>query len=199
MNILSVDFDIIMAPSINLYNSLVKDGVNFSDIQDDYPLLSYVQADYTLYQKLVNYILDTVKNLPITSIRVARSHEDIKYILNDCENAHVYNIDHHHDLGYPTENPVDNDYLDCSNWADYFIKRGNIVQYVWLKNKNSIDHPFYNVTSFNFNTLNLRALPPMDKVFICLSPEWIPKNIYPLFYMILDIISKDKGIMLEVH
>ena len=44
--------------------------------------------------KLIN--INNIKHLSAEDIRIAFNHEDIKYILEKCVDAHVYNIDHHH-------------------------------------------------------------------------------------------------------
>ena len=45
----------------------------------------------------------------------------------------------------------------------------------------------------------LEELPHMDKLFLCLSPEWTPSMYHPLFYTILDLINSQKHCHLEVN
>ena len=44
MNVLSIDFDIIMAPSINLYNNMVP-GTQWDDLLKNLPNLATTPAD----------------------------------------------------------------------------------------------------------------------------------------------------------
>ena len=122
MNVLSVDFDIIMAPDIGLYNGLVGVSPDNSRSIDqrikEHPMLSGCRADLNHYQRLVLYILNVIKDMEIEDIRISYTHEDIKNVLKDLQDVHVYNIDHHHDLGYPQEGkdiPA-KDHCSCANW-----------------------------------------------------------------------------------
>lgn len=208
MNVLSFDFDIIMAPDINLYNPLVgpsKDNSRTVEkIMEDFPLLKGCRADLNHYQKLLTYILDVVKELKVQDIRISFSHEDIKNVLKDCSDVHMYNIDHHHDLGYPQpEEEESEDICTCANWADYYFNDNTIIDYIWIKNGNSNEHPEYKtdlrVKSFDLGEFDLNQLPKMDKIFICLSPEWVPEMYHPLFYSMLDLINREKNCHLEVY
>lgn len=208
MNVLSIDFDIIMAPDINLYNPLVGPSPEgertITKIMDDYPMLKGCRADLGHYQKIMNYILDVVKLLDIKDIRISYSHEDIKNLLSDLKDVHVFNIDHHHDLGYPNpdQNPEEMP-ITCANWGEYFFQQNIITKFTWLKNSNSDIHPDYKddgrVIMMDLGSFDLNELPPMDKVFICLSPEWVPEMYHPLFYSMLDLINREKGFHLEVY
>ena len=48
MNVLSIDFDIIMAPSINLYNNMVP-GTKWDDLLKSLPNLATTPADLHIY------------------------------------------------------------------------------------------------------------------------------------------------------
>ena len=50
MNVLTIDFDIIMAPSINLYNNMVPKE-DWDDLERN-PQINLSFADYQIYQKL---------------------------------------------------------------------------------------------------------------------------------------------------
>ena len=203
MNVLSIDFDIIMAPDINLYNPLINPPHKFEDLMEIYPVLSGCRADLEHYRNLVLYILKVAKTLDVKDIRVSYSHEDIKNVLNECIDVHVYNIDHHHDLGYPIEGKNEPEGCTCANWGDFYFENQTIKSFTWIKNSNSDDHPKYKndlrVRSFNLEDFDLSTLPPMDKIFLCLSPEWVPPMYYPLFYNILDLINYEKDCVLEVY
>lgn len=95
--ILTIDFDIIMWPSIELYNHFVNgDDDNMWDIETDFPLLQYANADLELYYKLTNFLLKyKEKNIKFIFIN---SHDEILKYINSPST--MVNIDHHHDLGY---------------------------------------------------------------------------------------------------
>lgn len=210
MNVLSIDFDIIMAPDINLYNPKIgQHGETIDKLIEAFPLLGDVRADFRHYQTLVGYVLETIKDLRVEDIRISNTHEDIKNLLSDCVNATVYNIDHHHDLGYG-DRPLTNEdgelICTCANWGDYFFTKGNMTHLVWLKNINSEYNEEECLNKFgdrveikNLSQVDLRDLPSMDKIFICLSPEWVPSKYHPLFYTILDLINQQKNCHLEIY
>lgn len=211
MNILSIDFDIIMAPDIPLYNHLIQgtdaNGKNISlqTIAKDFPSLNYCRADLGHYQKIFLYLVKIIPYLDVDDIRVSFNHEDIKFILEEASDAHVFNIDHHHDLGYydrPEKRKNDN-ICSCANWGDYFFRNGTITKFTWLKNVNSDENQEYKedprVEYLDLRDYDLNNLPKFDKLFICLSPEWVSENYFPLFYMILDYINKEKNCHLEIH
>ena len=129
MNVLSVDFDIIMAPDINLYNSMVgtsEDGSRSIEQRiKENPILAGCRADLQHYQRMVSYILQVTQNLQIKDIRISMNHEDIKYMLNDMVDVHIFSIDHHHDLGYVQDETAE-DECSCSNWGEYYLNK-NII------------------------------------------------------------------------
>ena len=205
MNILSIDFDIIMAPDINFYNGFIGDGVSIDALIEEHPMLVACKADLQHYQKIVNFLLYVIDNLDTSNIRVAFNHEDIKYLLESCDEVNVYSIDHHHDLGYPIppELVEKTPAINCSNWGEYFISNGTIKNFTWIKNSNSEtkfqqDFSKY-LTIKDLNEIDLFKLPHIDQLFLCLSPEWVPSMYHPLFYTILDLINEKKNCMLEVH
>lgn len=211
MNVLSIDFDIIMAPDIALYNPMVHPGpdgksVTVDDLMKDFPMLNGCRADLNHYHKIFSYLLDNIKHLNVKDIRIAFNHEDIKYLLDECSDAHVYSIDHHHDLGYPRrgpEGPEKEDFCTCANWGDYYFRQGIITDFTWIKNNNSDESPEYknnpNVHMVNLQEFDLNSLPKMDKLFMCLSPEWTASSYFPLFYILLDVINSQKGCHLDIN
>lgn len=216
MNVLSVDFDIIMAPDINLYNTWVNAAPETNEkgeqmpprtvdvLAKDYPMLNGCRADLHHYQKIVNAILTILPGLKVEDIRVSYNHEDIKYVLENLEEADVYNIDHHHDMGYmaPDGNLEEPPVCSCANWVQYFKSKGIIKNYTWIKNENSELNPMVEENAQLVNLISvelLEILPRIDKLFICLSPEWTPGMYHPLFYTLLDLINRDKHCTLEMH
>lgn len=210
MNVLSIDFDIIMAPDIGLYNPMVKAGQNEDNITveklaKDFPMLQYCRADLNHYHKIISYLLTQISNLKFEDIRVSFNHEDIKNVLGDCDNVNMFSIDHHHDLGYPNpeKDEEEETKCHCANWGDYFLSNKTINSFTWLKNANSEEHPIYKndlrVKMINLADFDLKQLPKMDKLFICLSPEWVAPMYYPLFYAMLDLINQQKDCHLEVY
>ena len=59
MNVLSIDFDIIMAPSINLYNNMVP-GTQWDDLLKNLPNLATTPADLHIYSSILRYLLKVI-------------------------------------------------------------------------------------------------------------------------------------------
>lgn len=211
MNVLSIDFDIIMAPDIALYNPLIRAGaesesVSLEKLCNDFPALRSCRADLNHYHKIVSFIINHTSHLQVDDIRVAFNHEDIKHMLNNEKEVHVFSIDHHHDLGYPIPNEEKEEYnslCTCANWGDFYFRNGTICDFTWIKNVNSDEPIDYandsRVKMVNLADFDLNTLPKIDKMFLCLSPEWTSSMYFPLFYIILDLINNQKGCHLEMH
>lgn len=190
MNVVSIDFDIIMAPSIELYGSFGQ-----KQPYEDY-YMNLFNADLVIYNKITNWLLNNVPNLNETDIYFIESHEQIINFLPKDDNIALFNIDHHHDLGYKSPKDLDEEdlSLDCGNWGLYLLKNNLITNYTWIKNSNS-SKSFYNKYSYNskcFYDFDLNKLKP-NKIIICLSAPWVPEQYYPLFNLWIDMISKIKN------
>lgn len=70
MTIVSIDFDIIMAPSIEFYNNFTQDKFLF-----DNPLLKVCNADLRIYRQLTTWFFKNLKNVDYENIIFIKSHE----------------------------------------------------------------------------------------------------------------------------
>ena len=197
MNVLSIDFDIIMAPSINLYNNMVPE-LKWDELLKNLPNLSTTPADLNIYSDLLRYLLRTIDKT--SSIYIAYSHSFIKdYLQYDCD-LNITNIDHHHDIFYnikDTENKLQD--CSCANWVKYFYDQNKLKNYTWVHNDNSCDPNFE--VNFKYNKIPFREFKfanSYDKYFICLSPEWVPPYYHSLFYTLLDCLNEKNNYHLEI-
>jgi hypothetical protein len=69
MNIVSIDFDIIMAPSIELYNSF-----EHKSLYEDY-YFNLFNADLVIYSKLTEWLLKWIPEINPSDIHFIESHE----------------------------------------------------------------------------------------------------------------------------
>lgn len=112
----------------------------------------------------------------------------------------IYNIDHHHDLGYSDNNNFTQDNqinLNSGNWVNkiYSEYGDQFEQYIWIKNENSdhvslidgLSYPEWEETEtlLPFQTIK------WDKVYLCSSFAWIPPYIRPLFHDLVTLIEKN--------
>ena len=149
MNVLSIDFDWIMEPTIEAYNNLAHghDPHGYAEIwkiiQNKMPGFE-PECDLNKFTDLFFFLKSLAKNISKENIKIAFNHEEIYDFVKDCEELTIYNIDHHHDMGYskPSERQEDNqsllEELGCGNWVSYLRKNNNLNQYCWVGNYNSI-------------------------------------------------------------
>lgn len=183
MNIVSIDFDIIMAPSIELYNNLQHNYASYYE--------EMFNADLTIYNKITNWLLNILPQINTDDVVFIESHEQIVDFIPSGMPCDLINIDHHHDLGYG-ENAKEEP-LNCGNWGLYLLKDNKINNYIWIKNNNSIRPQYcgYNYKTKEFYNFNLSSLPA-DKIIICLSSPWVPQKYRPLFNLWMDMAGKLK-------
>lgn len=191
MNVLTIDFDIIMAPSINLYNNMVPKE-DWDDLERN-PQINLSFADYQIYQKLTILLSQLITSLNFSQIHFIQDHEQVNQVIGTEPIETLVNIDHHHDVSYADEIEK----LNCGNWV-YYLKQNNSLQnYIWIHNTNSTfipnDKSFAAIIdeSYNFDDYNLDNLTKQnfDKLIICLSPPWVPPRQRALFYLWMDLFN----------
>lgn len=193
MDILSIDFDIIMAPVIEYYNHMVPSR-RWEDIQEENPFMITPKADLLHFNYLLCFLNKAINN--DTKFYIAYNHKMILNFLKEDEKLTVVNIDHHHDLGYHPDGILDEP--SCANWARILFEQNKMEKYVWAKNVNSqlpLDPTEKALASYNYTIIDFNELKDkiydvkFDKIFLCLSPEWVPPYYQELFFGILDLLN----------
>lgn len=166
-NILSIDFDIIMAPSIELYNNLVPQ-LSWKQLKQ-LPYLKSLNYDKDIYNKIINYIKKYKKE---DRIFIKEHDEIVKFITEPC---YLINIDHHHDCGYKKNG----NQLSCANWLNYLFTNNLIINNpIWFCDKNSgTEHPDWLIVK----QIENQELPEGDLLIIANSVPWIPPEYQYLF------------------
>lgn len=201
-NIVTIDFDIIMAPCIEIYNDLIAPmgWEHFLKIDQ----MKVLTADLDHYQKLTNYLIKIIKKLNKENIVFIENHAQIIHYLDTNERLNIYNIDHHHDCGYRNDEGKKRHELEltCGNWA-LFLKNMNILNnFYWINNKNSNRPPEekkqIKYVEHELNDFNLDNLPIPDKLIICLSEPWVPPMFRPLYFLWMDIFNEHFNTRFEI-
>lgn len=194
-SIVSIDFDIIMAPSIQLYNNMVAPRKWENEFMHNHQM-ALSQADLRHYQNLIQWLLRTLPLMQPTNIHFIEDHEKLINFLPQDDNIVITNIDHHHDVAYELhhfDNPIDENHLTCGNWIKYIADNKNLVRYHWVNNSNSeppnkkVENLITSTTDFRDFNFNNLATP--NQLIICLSPMWVPPTYRPLFYTLMDICN----------
>lgn len=188
-NILSIDFDIIMAPCIELYNELVP-RMSWKTF-DNFPQMKLLTIDTIHYKRLTKMLISLFQIMPKENIIWIEDQGQMYKYLKNFKNINLINIDHHHDIQYHIKEK--NEKLNCGNWVYHL--RHNISNYTWINNSNShkpeeieykkLINNIYNLQDFDFDTM---AIP--DKIFICLSEPWVPPTYRELYYTWMDIANE---------
>ena len=201
MKILSIDFDIIMGPSIEIYNHKMGSNCTCQQFEKFYPLIRYANADLMVYSILTDFLIDAAKDMRPDQIHFIMNHMDILNFINEDDKVTIMNIDHHHDLGYPG---LGNESVNCGNWLDFLFEEKCCEGLTWIQNSTSSPpppkyktHPM--IQEFEFPEIDLiYELIKPDMIVICGSFEWIPTQFQPLFYLWRDIISNIQQYQHEV-
>ena len=179
--ILTIDFDILMHNSIELYNNHSSGDVN-TFIQD-FPFLSYLPIDLEFYFNILTFITHFDSN----KIIFINDHQEVIDYVPENEKVHLINIDHHHDVNYDNDNwDEEIETLNCGNWVKALWDKGALEDYTWIADNKSLFPPpeaIHYITKQKYiDDLDLEeSFIDVDLIIICLSPEWIPEYYIPLY------------------
>lgn len=186
MKILSIDFDIIMAPSIGFYNNLVGEEDPVEDYVEQFSFITNLPADLYIYEYLTRCILLSLQH-NVKKIYFIDGHDKIINAIPKDEPVEIINVDHHHDIGYEIENwrlPLLTP--NCGNWVKYLKDRKMIDKYTWIHNEEfdpvNEDGEKYLDKEVSLSKINLEKIAKeIDCLVICASYEWVPPIYHPLY------------------
>lgn len=196
IKILTIDFDIIMKPSINSYNELIDEDYTINDYMRDYPHIGIPPADFTIYKKIFD-ILDITTNAK--KVFFVEDHSEIIDIiseLNIADDISLDNIDHHHDVIYSGfwARKIQN--YDCSNWVKYVLDNNIIKEYTWIKDEkseydlNPVAANTYIKKTIDLEDIEWNYFHSIDYIIVSFSPEWVPNTYYPLYKILAETFEK---------
>ncbi len=223
MKVLSIDLDYIMGPSIDLYQGECWDDCTHwrwndffecSDIKENELVID--EGNLLFCYKL---FLTAIKNSDC-EVTFAYDHDNILYELQDHNNIDLINIDHHHDILYHNAgNDEDDEVLESfekkykaicdysmineGNWIAWLKSKNKIDSYTWIGNDNSFENvngvtlDYYKSLLPKFNMkkkedFKLRDYK-FDYIFVCLSPQYIPKIHWHYFSMFIEAYKQITG------
>lgn len=180
MNIVTIDFDIFTC-GIDEENHIV---------------------DLELYRKFSDYVFKVIDKLPVDKIFFIENHENILQYLPKDENNCIINIDHHHDIYYGDKEEAH--VLNCGNWGYKAFKDKMVSNFIWIKNKNSMDNQLTDyildekdflqkINGIDIDFLNFQNLyNNTDMLVICLSINWVGEKNQPLYEIWQDYYLSKK-------
>lgn len=189
--IVTIDFDIIMAPSIYLYNDDVPEIPWDFLLSNPYePNLQLLKINAEYYQRIFQYLIEVSNNIKAEQIHFVEDHGQIVSFVK--EPSDVYNIDFHHDLAYEDDDgDLEIDEMPtCANWVYYLNKKGLLNSYTWLKDRYRWTPPSDQIKIkhkiANFEDFDLTPLLKPDEVIIALSEPWVPPYLRALYFTLMD-------------
>ena len=189
--VVTIDFDIIMAPSVYLYNDWVPQDTWDMILANPYnPNMHLLRINAEHFQKLMNFLVMATKRLSANKIHFVEDHGQIVNFIT--KPSDIINIDYHHDLGYPDDNNhlrVD-ETPTCANWVYYLNEQKLLNSYTWIKDglrwDNPIDENKIKYQTYDLDNYDLQQLFPIDELVIAMSAPWVPPYIQPLYFTLMD-------------
>lgn len=209
--VLTIDFDVVMQPSINEYNKLIctkSQKILWRDIDRETKILSTVSYSKEILDKLYA----VVDNLNYDKLKLAHAsinHNIVLKGLLDKKDVKydVFSIDHHHDIFYSDKDLLDakNGVSSQGNWVAFLKERKLLNKFVWVKNVNSeIEkaHKKYinkSMVTVDILELDLEDVKDIDIFHLSFSSQWIPPTFNPLFYDFKSHLESKYGRVLELN
>ena len=224
MKVLSIDLDYIMSPSIELYETLAHDynpttrwnGLfDHSDFRDSHFLIDQgnLLFCFDVFLKALRHCQD---------VSFGYEHDSILFDIKETSNIDLINIDHHDDVLEPYYFNNDMDYENAlkrgydqvakanrvheGNWIAWLASKSKINSYTWIGNKNSNSkrRNFFNVQIVpNYLNVEREAYKfddyKFDYIYVCLSPQYIPKNHWHYFSMFMKVYEQLSGKDAVIH
>ena len=223
MKVLSIDLDYIMEPSIEIYN-----GIHFSNnpslrwekLFDNIP---FKESHFEINQANLLYcyktFLKALKNCD--NVSFGYEHDSILFSIDNFANIDLINIDHHDDvfggeyyLDMSYDEALKKEYYEIvrhdrvheGNWGAWLMSKDKLNSFTWIGNKNSGNK---NRNKFNKDLIgNYQNLERedyvfedynFDHIFVCLSPQYIPKNHWHYFSMFIAAYEQFWGKDAIIH
>ena len=189
-NIISIDFDICMWQDIQIYNDSISSASRDSvdRLIKTMPLLGYVRFDAHAYRAITNILIEAKQLIGKDNIHFIIDHEEILQYLPKDKEFNLYNIDHHHDMGYEEKIGVR---PQCGDWVCHAYDKYPMKKYYWVSDDLGVepDTEKYEVQRLRVNSFSYHnILPETSKVIVCLSPTWVPSQFYPLYDLLHDLM-----------
>lgn len=193
--ILTIDFDIMMAPSIDLYND---SDLDVDEFLNKFDFVGILEADLDLYRNLTQIILNNKDKITF----IYDHHDIVEYLKDEEEPIELHNIDYHHDLGYGDDmawhRPLKENEYHEGNWVKYLYDLKKIKSYFWYKHYNSSDpaeegKKFLNEKHFISGidpTHFINDIQP-DHIYVSLSSPWVPMY-YTTLYNVWEDLTNTK-------
>ena len=206
--ILTIDFDIVMYPCLQIYNDYVSGNANPTEnweyLKRERGIEPFMRYDAKTLM-LIGRIINKQRNVHNAHFFVCSEHQEVvdNLKLSDTFNEDkfdIVNIDFHHDIWYRPEDKnilLSFDDYNCSNWLGYLILKEKTESVQWYGAHNSsnfFDNEYKNgelpYTRYRLDELSELENIAFDEVYFVLSPQWVPYEFCHLFDLIINLTDK---------
>ena len=198
MNIVTIDFDIIMGPSIEGYNDIINDEIGMTQLCEKFPYFNNAKPDLYVYEYLTRFLVEASKKIPAENFYFISTHDLMYHICDKLnEEVEITNFDHHHDILYNGDFKDPTLIVDAGNWVKALFDIGKLKEYTWIGNVNSVMYdskecPFENkIYRYILKDFPMGDLANnTDMVVCCFSENYVPEIYQPLFLVWRAIIEE---------
>lgn len=203
--ILTIDFDIIMYPCLQIYNDLVSGDANPTEswefLKRERGLEPFIRYDANTLLMIGKIIKAQIAKNAI--LIPCSEHQQVVDKLKlsesyDTDMFSITNIDFHHDIWYRPDDKsilINFDDYNCSNWLGYLLLKNKVENISWYKAYNST--PFFDneytetipLNSFRLDELETLIEEQFDEVYFVLSPQWVPYEFQHLYNLIIALVK----------
>ena len=223
MKVLSIDLDYIMKPSIELYNGNCfyrNASLRWHELFNN---TDFKESHFIIDQSNLLFCFDVYMKalMNCDSVDFGYDHDSILFKLQDCDSIDLINIDHHDDifggdytLDKDLENPYQVEYdqiihfnrVHEGNWGAWLQSKDKLNSFTWIGNENSknkirneinrsLIENYSNVEKNNYTFDDY----DFDHIFVCLSPQYTPKQHWHYFSMFITAFETMKGRDAIIH
>jgi len=209
MKVLSIDLDYIIGPCIETYQRLQWDENPITRWDFLYENTDFRESHLYIDQAGLLFCYQTflraLEQSPDANVCFGYEHDEILFQLQDHEDIHVINIDHHDDvMASDFEEYDDNlerelktiqfhDRVHEGNWGAWLHVKEKLSSFTWICNPNSgnLNRNEFNASLLGdkYNVFDRQEYQfydyKFDQIFVCLSPQYIPKNHWHYFTMFM--------------
>jgi hypothetical protein len=221
--VLSIDLDYIMGPTIETYSNVLFDEDPMTRWKHLYEYTQFRESQFYADTSSVIYCYDVfLKSLKnCSNVGFGYEHDEILYELQSHKDIDLINIDHHDDIfggDYTRDKDLENPYqveydqiihfnrVHEGNWGAWLQSKDKLNSFTWIGNENSknkirneinksLIQNYSNVekTNYTFDDYNF------DHIFVCLSPQYTPKQHWHYFSMFITAFETMKGRDAIIH
>jgi len=217
MRVLSIDLDYIMKPSIEVYNNIFFNDNPTLRWEKIFENVDFKESHFFIDQSNLlfcyNTFLKALKNC--SDVSFGYEHDSILFSISEFDNIEIVNIDHHDDIfggdyveELSLEEALKKEYYEIlkhnrvheGNWGAWLAGNNKLRSFIWIGNDNSgnktrneyngqIIKDYQNIEreNYKFNDYNF------DHIFVCLSPQYVPKNHWHYFSMFISVFEEFTG------